>query len=168
MSSILEQAEARIAPAAATAKARQTEIVEAMREEIGRKHYHAAKQQLPKLEQAMGEIYRSFVARVATMEARAKAPLPEVVKSRLREMMTICDTVPNTVRNGIAGWDGLTVPLQPDGRTIDANLRATWVHDIRAHLNNWDGARGLLDSNKGQVEMYIKEANWPATLPSVA
>lgn len=67
------------------------------RAEIGPSCYVQAKKQLPELEWAIADTYRPFVARVASQEAWAKAPLPAPVKAWLTDIMTICNTVPNTV-----------------------------------------------------------------------
>ena len=162
MTTILDDAEQRIAPAIAAAQTRQKEIIEGMREEIGRSHYEQAKKQLPELERALAETYRPFITRLASQEVRSKSPLPSPVKAQLTEMATLCDTVPRTTRTGIEGWDHLTVPLQKDGRSIDISVRAKWVHDIRFCLKNWDGVRSGLNSLKGQVELYVQESGWPA------
>lgn len=159
---ILDHAEARIAPATDQARTTRTEIIDAMRDEIGRQHYTQAKDQLPKLERAISETYRPFLERVATIQAQSKVPLPLAVQPWLRDMATLCDTVPHAIRAGIEGWDRLTPPIWTDGKSVDITMRTLSIVNIRQCLRNWDGVQGRLDSLMAQVERYIQESGWPA------
>src|SRR5207249_11708997 len=89
---VLDDSEKRLAAASAQARTGQNDIVESMRAEIGGQHYTQAKVQLPELERVLADTYRPFLARVASQEARAKAPLPAPVKAWLTDMATLCDT----------------------------------------------------------------------------
>ncbi|TKB91783.1 MAG: hypothetical protein E8D41_09925 [Nitrospira sp.] len=164
--SILDHAEARIAPATDQARTTRNEIIDAMRDEIGRQHYTQAKDQLPKLERTISEIYRPFLERVATIQAQSKVPLPLAVQPWLREMGMLCDTVPNTICAGIEGWDRLTPPIWTDGKSVDINMRTQLIGSLRQCLRNWDGVQGRLDDLTAQVERYIQESGWPAMRPT--
>ena len=159
---ILDDAEERVSDAHAHTKTTQTQIIDAMREEIGRQHYAQAKVTLPELERAMAKTYRPFVERVTGISAQAKAALPPDVQGWLRDMMTACDTVPTVVRQGIDGWDRLMPPIWKDGRSLDLAVRAQLVHDIRFCLRNGDGRQGSLDNLQAQVEHYIMDSGWPS------
>ena len=159
---VLDDAEQRIAPAVATARTIRQERIDAMCEEIGRQHYTQAKDQLPKLERAISETYRPFLERVATIQAQSKVPLPLAVQPWLREMATLCDTVPNTVRAGIEGWDRLTPPIWTDGKSVDITMRAELIGGLRQCLRNWDGIQGRLNDLTAQAERYFQESGWPA------
>ena len=159
---ILDHAEARIAPATDQARTTRNEIIDAMRDEIGRQHYTQAKDQLPKLERAISETYRPFLERVANIQSQSKVPLMLAVQSWLREMGMLCDTVPNAIRAGIEGWDRLTPPIWTDGKSVDINMRTQLISSLRQCLRNWDNVQGRLNDLTAQVERYIQESGWPA------
>lgn len=165
MSTILDDAEKRIAPAAATAQTRQQQIIEAMREEIGPQHYAQAQVELPKLEQFIGKDIRPFLARVGTIAAKSKVTLPAQVQGFLAELATICDQSPQQIRRGIDAYTRLQVPLWKDGKTLDETARRTLVAVIRQDLRSWDGRRSFMEQRKGQVEDHIKHTGWPAAQP---
>jgi hypothetical protein len=162
---ILDEAEQRISSANTDVQATRTQIVESMRDEIGRQHYEQAKMKLEELERAITKLYRPFADRVEQIQQQTRAPLPSDIRGWLQEMRTICDTVPTTIRAGIEGWDRLTVPWQADGRTLDIPTRANLIYNIRVSLRNWDGAVSRLDSLKIYVENYIRDSGWPSSAP---
>jgi hypothetical protein len=165
MSTILDDAEKRLAPAAAMAATRQQEIIEALRQEIGPQHYAQAQVELPKLEQFIGKDIRPFLMRVGTIAAKAKAPLPVQVQGWLTELSTICDQAPQQLHRGIDAYTRLQVPLWKDGKTVDETARRTLVAVIRQDLRSWDGKRSFMEQHKGRVEDYIKHTGWPAAQP---
>ncbi len=162
---ILDDAEQRLAPAAATAHTRQQDIIEAMREEIGRQHYEQAQGQLVELERVIANTYRPFLARVGTIAAKAKATLPSQAQGWLIELATHCDHSPQQVRRGLDAYTKLQVPLWKDGKTVDETARRTLVAVIRQDLRSWDGKRSFMEQRKGQVEEHIKHTGWPAAQP---
>lgn len=161
MSTILDNAEARVTDVKTNAQSTQAQQVEAMRDEIGRQAYEQAKAMLPKLDTAIQKTYRPFLDRVAHLETRSNAPLPTHVKAWLAEIAKLCDGVPRTIRAGIEGWDGLIPPIWKDGKSLDMSVRGQLVHDIRFSLKNWDGVHSRLDNLKTQTETYIQESGWP-------
>lgn len=163
MNTILDEAEARIAPAVATAQTLRQEWIALMREEIGRANYETAKVKLRELEGAIATIYRPFHARVVAIQAQTQAPVRDDMRGWLRDMMDVCARAPQTLRDGIAGWDGLTVPLQLDGRTLDTEVRRKWIYEIRNCLRNWDNQLGHLEVLKALVDRRIAEDEWPQT-----
>lgn len=163
MMTILDKAEGRIPSVYKTAQEFRAQSIDAMRDEIGRAHYTQAKDQLPKLERTIKETYRPFLDRIAHIQTQANTPLPAETLKWLREMATLCETVPNTIRNGLDEWDRLTPPIWTDGKSIDVTARAQLVSNIRSCLRNWDGAASRLDALKAYVERYIQESGWPAT-----
>jgi hypothetical protein len=135
--------------------------------EIGYQHRDQAKIELPKLEHFIAQDSRPFLARLVKISQRAKTPLPSYVTDWINEMVKLCDSVPQTIRAGIAGWDTLTPPLWTDGRSLDVNERGKLVYTIRVSLRNWDGVQERLENLRQQVEHYIKETNWPAAAGTV-
>jgi hypothetical protein len=164
-STILDEAEQRIAPTATTAQAVRQEQLAAMYQEIGRPLLDQAKVELPKLEQFIAKDSRPFLARVASIGQRAKNPLPQYVQAWLTEMVLLCDSVPNTIRSGIEGYAKLSVPIWTDGKTLDINERARLIAQLRFCLRNWDGVQGRLTDLRIYTEQYIRESNWPAEQP---
>ena len=167
MNSVLDDAEARIAPAAATAQTLQEERLDAMRMEIGRQHYERAKLELPKLEHFIANNSRPFLARLVKISQRAKNPLPSQVQDWIKEMVQLCDSVPNTIRAGVDGWDTLTPPIWTDGKSLDVNERARLIYTIRVSLRNWDGVQGRLETLRQQVEHFITSSGWPTASVTV-
>ena len=165
---VLDQAEARLIPAATTAQTLRQERIDAMREEIGYKQLEQAKLELPKLEGFIGKEIQPFLNRVAAIAARSHSPLPQQVQVWLQEMATLIESVPRTLRAGISGWEKLTPPLASDGRSLDPNERARLIYQIRVCLRNYDGAKEQLAHLKGLTEQFITERNWPASPPPVA
>jgi hypothetical protein len=164
---ILDDAERRLAPAAATAQTRLQEIIEAMREEIGRQHYDQAQGQLVELERVIAHTYRPFLNRVGTIAAKSKAPLPAQVQGWLTELATSCDQSPQQVRRGIEAYTTLQVPIWKDGKTVHEHMRRELVGRIRQDLRCWDGMRRFMEQRKGQVEEHIKHTGWPAARPMI-
>ena len=161
--SVLDAAEARLAPAAAAAQTSRKAILDAMRDEIGRQHYEHAKIELPKLEQFIEHEMRPWLARLSALHANAKTPFPSTVHAWLSEAAKLCDCLPNQVRGGIDAWGKMVVPIWTDGHSVDINARMALVGTIRQLLRSWDGASGRLEHLMAFVEQYIKESGWPAT-----
>ena len=84
MSTILDQAEARITDTKTQAHTTRAQIIDAMRDEIARQHYQQAKAQLPEIERAIQKTYRPFLNQVATIAANAKTVLPAQVQGWVR------------------------------------------------------------------------------------
>ena len=163
---ILDEAEGRIPSVHKTAQEFRDQSIDAMRDEIGRAHYTRAKDELPKLERAIKETYRPFLDRIAHIQTQANTPLPAEMLKWLREMATLCETVPQTIRNGLEGWDRLTPPIWTDGTSIDITARAQLVSTIRSCLRNGDGVAARLDALKAYVEHDIQARGWPASPPA--
>jgi hypothetical protein len=162
---ILDQAEQRVDAVQTTAHTRRQDLIEAMRDEIGRPHYQRAKDQLPEIERAIQKIYRPFLNQVATIAAKAKASLPAQVQGWLREMDGLCESIPRQVRAGIDGWDTLAPPIWTDGKSLDMAVRGSLVHGIRTLLNSWDGCLTSLKNLTGRVETFIAQSGWPSNQP---
>jgi hypothetical protein len=163
---ILSDAEQRIPPTVTTAQTIRQERLAAMREEIGPHHFTQAKEQLPELERLITKTYRPFLDRMKQIQAQTKAPLRSDVLGWLQEMGTLCEIPPHAVRKGIEGWTQLTVPLQPDGKSLDLMTRSQLMDGIRRLLKNWEGTASRLEILKAQVEQYILDSNWPASSPT--
>ena len=149
MRTILDDAEARIAPAVTTAQAGRQAQIDAMRQEIGPSNYAQAPGELAKLEAFIGKEIRPFLAQLRTIEQRAKSPLPQHMQAHLKEIDTLCDSTPRTVRAGIDAWHTLQPPIWAmDGKSVDDNARKGMIQHIRFCLRNWDGVRGRR-SNRG-------------------
>ena len=164
-STILDDAEARLAPAAASAQTRQREIIEAMREVIGRPHYEQAKVELPKLEQFIAKESRPFLDHLKRISQQKKTPLPPSVMAWVREMSDACMSGADWVRAGIDEWDHLAPPFVNGTQQIDERRRTTEVASLRVKLMNWNGRRSRLRDLKVWIERYIQESGWPATQP---
>ena len=164
--SVLDAAEARLAPAAAAAQNSRKAILDAMRDEIGRQHYEHATVELPKLEQFIEHEVRPWLARLSALHANAKTPFPSNVHGWLSEAAKLCDSVPNQVRGGIDAWEKMVVPIWTDGHSVDLTARAMLVGSIRQLLRSWDGASGRLEQLRASVEQYINESGWPASPPA--
>lgn len=165
-SSILDAAEARLAPGVAAAQTSRKAILESMRDEIGRQHYEHATVELPKLERFIEHEMRPWLARLSAIHAKAKTPFPSNVHAWLSETATLCDSFPNQVRGGIDAWERMVVPIWTDGHSVDLTARAMLVASIRQSLRSWDGASGRLEHLRAYVEQYIKESGWPASPPA--
>jgi hypothetical protein len=165
---VLDDAEQRIPPATATAQEVRQGRIEAMREEVGRKHYDQAKLELPKFEAFLSKEIRPFVDRVSRIGQRAMNPLPHHVQLWLNEMVMLGESVPRTIHTGFDAWAKLAPPIGPDGREVDVNERARLIYHIRFCLRNWDGMQGRLGDLKAYTEHYIRESGWPASQPPAA
>ena len=161
-STVLDEAEQRIAPAATTAKTLRQERLDAMYQEIGHQHYEQARVELPKLEHFIAKEIRPFLARVASIGQRARNPLPTQVLGWINEMGTLCDSAPTTIRAGFDKFDRLTPPIGKDGR-LDPNERMRLVYHIRVCLRNWDGVQGRLAELKALTENFIGKSGWPTS-----
>lgn len=164
--SVLDAAEARLAPAAAAAQTTRKADLAAMRDEIGRQLYERATIELPKLEQFVEHELRPWLARLSALHANAKTPLPSNVHAWLLEVTQLCDSVPNQVREGINAWERLVVPLWTDKRSVDLTERQKLVVSIRQRLRSWDGASGRLEHLRASVERSIEDSGWPAMPPA--
>jgi hypothetical protein len=165
MSNVLEDAEQRIAPAAATAQTIQRERIQAMREEIGPQHYVQAQVELPKLEQVIAKDIRPFLEYLVRISQQAKTPLPPSVLDRVRELQELCESGARWVREGIDEWERLTPPLVRNTQQLDTGRRGTEVASLRTKLMNWDGKRSRLRDLRANIEQYIQESGWPAAQP---
>jgi hypothetical protein len=164
MNTILDQAAQRVDAVQTNAHTRRHDLIEAMREEIGRQHYQRAKDQLPKIERAIQETYRPFLNQVTTIAAKAKASIPAQVQGWLREMDVLCESIPRQVRAWIDGWDALSPPIWwKDGKSLDMAVRGSLVHGIRTSLNSWDGCLTSLKNLTGRVETFIAQSGWPSS-----
>jgi hypothetical protein len=166
MTTILDDAEQRLGAALAGAKQTEQDSIEAMRDEIGRQHFAHAKEGLVKLERMIAEEIHPFLARITALCAKAPTPLPQYIVNQLQAMHTSCDKVPPFIREGIAGWGELRVPLMADGRSVDVNSRSTLIYQTRRRLMNWNGQESFLQNMKAQVENYLKESGWPSRQPT--
>lgn len=161
-STILDDAEQRLAPAAATAQTRQREIIEAMREEIGRQHYAQAQVELPKLERFIAEDVRPFPERLVRISQQAKTPLPSSVLAWVREMHETCENGTRWTREGLDEWARLAPPFVPNTQQLDMMRRKTEVASLRTKLMNWNGRQSRLRDLRAYVERFIRESDWPA------
>ena len=162
---ILDAAEQRLAPAAATAQTRQRDLIQAMREEIGPQHRAQAQVELPKLEQFIEKDIRPFRDHLVRISQQAKTPLPPSVLVWVRELNETCESGTRWVREGIDEWERLTPPLVRNTQQLDMGRRAIDVTSIRRKLMNWDGKRSFMEQRRKQVEDYIKQSGWPAAQP---
>src|SRR5262249_28578020 len=131
MNTILDDAETRSTSAVGTAQTLQQERVDAMRQEIGPALLDQAKRELPQLEHFIAKEIRPFLARVSSTGQHAKQPLPQYVQDYAKEMFTLCDTVPTTIRAGITAWGALTPPIWTDGKSLDVNARTVMIQYLR-------------------------------------
>jgi hypothetical protein len=167
MSTILDHAEARIAPAALAAQTRQREIIEAMREECGLKHYTEAREQLPKLDHVIATESRPFLDQLTRISQQKNAPLPPSVSAWVRELADACFSGTRWTREGIDEWERLTPPCVPGTQQLDMLRRAVEIDSLRRKLMNWNGKLSRLRELKASIEQYILESNWPAPQPGV-
>lgn len=161
MNTVLDDAEQRIAPAADRQRTLHKEIVDGMREEIGKAHYASAKGWLTKQEQAIAQTYQPFLDRIAGVQSQTTVPLPRAAQASINEMMTLCEAGPRQLRDGLNGWEKLSPPFLPDGRTIDPNLRGTWVMGIRQCLMSGEDILNRLEILKIYIENAIRDHRWP-------
>jgi hypothetical protein len=162
----LDEAEARLAPAADRARGTRREIIDSMREEIGRAHYEAAKVTLPEMERAITKIYRPYVERVARIAEQANVPVPAGMRGLLQELVRLCESWPQQLRQGIDGWDRLAPPIWKDGRSLDLMQRGDLVSGIRAALMTGGRWQENLENLTQQIDRYIRESGWPAVPPA--
>ena len=165
MSTILDHAEARIAPAALAAQTRQREIIEAMREEIGLKHYTEAREQLPKLDHVIATESRPFLDHLMRISQQKNAPLPPSVSAWVRELADACFSGTRWTREGIDEWDRLAPPCVPGTQQLDMMRRAVEIDSLRRKLMNWNGKSSRLHELKASIEQFILESGWPAPQP---
>jgi len=158
---IIDHAEQRATTTAEQVRATRQEVIRLMREEIGPQHYAAAKTELPKLEQFLATEIRPFLDRLTRLAARGTTSLPVYVMAWVREITTLSEIVPSTIRRGIDGWERLEPPIWTDGRSIDISARACMVFQIRTALMNWNGVQSRLETLRAQIEQYIHESGWP-------
>jgi hypothetical protein len=158
---ILEHAEQRAA--LTTENEEQAKLVEAVRQAIGRNAYDTAKRVLPGIEQAINEDYQPFVAWVIAIAQKANKPISDQLRQWLQAIGTGCVSCPQSLRAGIAAYESLSFAsiVWTDGRTIDENKRREAIGSIRMLLNSHDGQLSFLKSQKGQVESFIQQNDWP-------
>lgn len=159
---VLDDAEARVAPAAASVQDRRREIIDALRDVIGCELYQAAKVTLPEMERAIAKIYRPYMERVAHILAQAGVPVPAAIRGLLQELVRLCDSWPAQLRQGIDGWDRLTPPIWKDGRSLDLMQRGALVSGIRAALMTGGRWQENLENLQRQIDRGIGESGWPA------
>jgi hypothetical protein len=157
---ILEAAESRISGANAAAKTAKEEGIEHLRREIGLTTYERAKEQLVVLERFLNGEVAPFVTRTRAIQQQTADPLPPQLQKMLGELSDYCHSVPRRIRDGVAGYQQLRVPLLPDGR-VDPNQCRNLVFHVKASLNAWDGWRGRCEFLMGQVTTWIREVGWP-------
>jgi len=162
MSTILDDAEARIAPATARARATRAEIIEGMREEIGRQHYEQAKVELPKVERVIAKEVRPYLDRLTRLSQHATAPLRSDILAYARELETACATGTDWVRAGIDEWNRLAPPFVNGTLQLDLTRRAEEVGSIRMKLKSWDGRESRIRDLMAYINNYIQEGGWPA------
>jgi hypothetical protein len=162
MSTILDDAEARIAPATERARATRAEIIERMREEIGRQHYEQAKVELSKVERVIAQEVRPYLNRLTRLSQHATAPLRSDILKYVRELETACATGTDWVRAGIDEWNSLAPPFVKGTLQLDLTRRAEEVGSIRMKLKSWDGRESRMRDLVAYINQYIQESGWPA------
>lgn len=162
---VLDDAEKRATDATAHAHTTQREIIETMREEIGRQHYQQAKVELPKLEQFIATHARPYVDRLTRLSQRAPVPLRSDILAHVRELQEACASGMDWVRAGIEDWDRLAPPLMPGTQQIDLMRRGAEVDSVRRRLMNWEGKESRCRDLMAYIDNYIKESGWPTSQP---
>ena len=167
LNSVLDHADARKLDEQKAAKAREAEVIAAMRQEIGPHHYDEAKRQVPILEQAITQRFQPFLQRLATMSAQAPA-LRDDMRHALHDMNLVCESSVRQVLGGIQVYEGLSLKplLWKDGRSIDVNLRTARMAWIRSELFSHNGKIEFLANQQAIIARYIEDSGWPA-VPTV-
>jgi hypothetical protein len=155
MNSVLDDAEARIAPAAATAQTLQEERLDAMRMEIGRQHYERAKLELPKLEH--------FIATTAAHFWRGWSSVsePRVRYLHRSGLIRRCGCDRCRTQSVPGSWLGHTHATDLDkwAGLISTNARAGLYHHVS--LRTWMGYRASQNA-PGQVSTSSRANGRPA------
>jgi hypothetical protein len=165
---VLDSAEARLAPAIAAAQTSQKDIVTQMREEIGEQHYVRAKTELPNLEKFITQHARPYLDHLVRISQRAVVPLRSDIRAYVLELETLCLSGTDWVRAAITEWDRLAPPFETGTQRVDTMRRASEVGEIRKKLMNWDGKESRMRILMTLIENYIKDTGWPAVSASAA
>lgn len=163
---VLDDAEQRIAPARAAAHTRQKEIIDGMREEVGREHYAHAQVELPKLDKFIAKDSRPFLDHLVRISQQATTPLPPFVLAWVNELNEHCVSGTNWVREGIDEWNRLAPPFLPSTQQIDQRRRGAEVASLRTKLMSWSGKASRLRDLRAWIEQYIAESGWPTMQPA--
>lgn len=165
---VLDDAGQRVGAAKAAAQTRQKEIIESMREEIGRQHYQRANLELPKLEQFITKHARPYLEHLTRLSQHAPAPLPSGILVYVRELESLCLSGTDWVQSAISEWDRLAPPFEANTQRLHLARRTTEVASIRTRLMNWEGKESRMRVLMTLIDTYVEQSHWPASPPPAA
>lgn len=155
---ILDQVEQRGVASRAQRLATETQAVETAREAIGPRNYEGAKARLPLIEKAISARFRPALQRVSALAAaHSRTPLPARVRNWYTELDQLCVTVPQQIRTGLSGYEGLVYPhlVNP------AIPAAAIIGGTRTLLQGSDGMLAYMDTLLANILAFLTEGSWP-------